>query len=159
MTPTLRPLVPGDLDAVLPLEAELFGRGKWTRGMFLSELSAPRRHYQVAERAGGIVGYAGIALGETSQVMTIGVHPGHRRQGIGRMLLSDLLEAARRFGAMEAILEVRIDAAAPQAMYTEFGFTPMGVRKNYYQAEGIDALVMHKQLRSRIGPVGSEVTE
>src|SRR5690625_2345581 len=159
MTPTLRPLVAADLDAVLSLEAELFGRGKWTRGMFLSELGAPRRHYQVAERAGGIVGYAGIALGETSQVMTIGVDPGHRRQGIGRMLLSDLLEAARRVGAMEAILEVRIGAAAPQVIYSECGFTRRGVPKSYSQGECIDALVMHKRLRSRIGQVGSEVTE
>src|SRR5699024_10212943 len=102
---------------------------------------------------------AGIALGETSQVMTIGVHPGHRRRGIGRMLMSDLLAAARAHGAREVILEVRVDAEAPQAMYRDFGFTPVGVRKNYYQSEGIDALVMHTRLTGRIGPVGSEVTQ
>ncbi len=148
-----------DLGPVERLEAELFGIGKWTRGMFLSELGAPLRHYRVAERDGQILGYAGIALGETSQVMTIGVHPGHRREGIGRLLLADLLDAAREAGAREVILEVRVDAEAPQAMYRKFGFDPIAVRKNYYQSEGVDALVMQKQLRRRIGPVGSEVAE
>ena len=148
-----------DLGPVEQLEAELFGIGKWTHGMFLSELGAPLRHYRVAERDGQILGYAGIALGETSQVMTIGVHPDRRREGIGRLLLADLLNAAREAGAREVILEVRVDAEAPQAMYRNFGFDPIAVRKNYYQSEGVDALVMQKQLRRRIGPVGSEVAE
>lgn len=149
-----------DVDQVHALEAELFGKGQWTRGMFLSELHAPWRHYVVAETAGAgegtIIGYAGIALGPTAQVMTIGVDPAHRRQGIGRTLFSNLLEAAMRHRSAEVILEVRVDSPAPIAMYEEFGFRPMGVRKNYYQAEGIDALVMHKRLRQGIGPVGSE---
>lgn len=159
MTAALRPMTVDDLGEVELLEADLFGRGSWTRGMFLSELHGPWRHYRVAEAAGRIIGYAGIALGETSQVMTIGVHPQWRRRGVGRLLFTDLLETAREFGALEVILEVRIDAEAPQAMYTDFGFTPLGVRKNYYQAEGIDALVMHKRLRRSVGPIGSEVTQ
>ena len=159
MTAVLRAMTGADLEEVESLEADLFGRGRWTRGMFLSELQGPRRHYRVAEADGRIIGYAGIALGETSQVMTIGVHPRWRRRGLGRLLFTDLLEAARDFGAIEVILEVRVDAEAPQAMYTDFGFTPLGVRKNYYQAEGIDALVMHKRLRRGVGPIGSEVTQ
>lgn len=155
---TLRPATSADLEDIVALETRLFGAGAWSRGMFLSELDAPWRHYRVAEHDGRILGYAGIALGETAQVMTIGVDPQHRRRGIGRLLFGDLLAAARTFGAREIILEVRVDAAAPQAMYTEFGFTPVGVRKNYYQSEGIDALVMHKEIRRRVGPVGSEVT-
>lgn len=158
MTPALRPLSVADLDVVLELEAELFGRGRWTRGMFLSEISGPSRHYRVAEADGRILGYAGVLLGDSAHVMTIGVHPGVRRRGIGRLLLTDLIDAARAAGASEILLEVRADAEAPQAMYRAFGFTPVGVRKNYYQAEGLDALVMHKQLTRRIGPVGSEVT-
>lgn len=158
MTPTLRPLTSADLDVVLELEAELFGRGSWTRGMFLSEISGLWRHYRVAESDGKILGYAGVLLGESSHVMTIGVRPSARRRGIGRLLLTDLIDAARAAGAREILLEVRTDAEAPQAMYRSFGFTPVGVRKNYYQAEGLDALVMHKQLTRRIGPVGSEVT-
>lgn len=157
MTGQLRPMCERDLDAVAALDAEVFGRGKWTRGMFQSELTAERRHYRVLEERGELRGYAGIALGESSQIMTIGVRSEHRRRGLGRGLLADLLDAARGFGAMEVILEVRIDAPGPQGLYKEFGFIPMGVRKNYYQAEGVDALVMHKRLRGGIGPVGSEV--
>src|SRR5690625_87238 len=159
MSLQLRPALESDLDVLAALDAELFGRGRWTKAMFLGELNAPLRHYRVAEAGGQIRGYAGITLGETAQVMTIGVHPEHRRQGIGRMLLADLLRAAKDFGAREVILEVRVDARGPQALYEEFGFVPFGVRKNYYQSEGIDALIMHKNLRRRLGPVGSEVWE
>lgn len=154
-------MVLGDLDAVADLEAELFGKGKWSRAMFVSELHAPWRHYIVAVPAGDpetILGYAGIALGESAQVMTIGVAPAARRQGIGRRLLTDLLREAEEHGSREAILEVRVDAEAPQAMYRKFGFIGIGVRKNYYQAEGIDALVMKKNLGPQVGPVGSEAT-
>lgn len=158
MTTKLRPMVDADVPEVAALEADLFGASRWTAGMFHNELASPRRHYRVAELAGHLIGYAGIALGETCQVMTIGVHPDHRRRGVGRTLFADLLAAARQAGAREVILEVRVDAEAPQAMYTDFGFRPIGVRKNYYQAEGIDALVMHKRLRRPLGPVGSEVT-
>lgn len=149
-----------DIDVVLELEADLFGVGQWSRGMFQAELQAPARHYRVAEESGGqIVGYAGVALGHTSQVMTIGVDSAWRRRGIGSALMKDLIEAACDWGGKEMILEVRIDAHPPQAMYEAFGFKPMGVRKNYYQAEGVDALVMHRQLRDGIGPIGSEVTQ
>jgi len=158
MSPDLRPMTPADVPEVAELEEVLFGRGRWRPSMFLSELRAPRRHYRVAEVGGVLAGYAGIALGESAQVMTIGVHPEHQRRGIGRVLFDDLLRAARAGGAREVVLEVRVDASVPQAMYASFGFTPLGVRKNYYQPEGIDALVMHKRLRRPLGPVGSEVT-
>jgi|SRR5690625_5030615 len=156
---SLLPMTEAHLDSIEELEAQIFGIGKWSRGMFQSELEAPARHYRVAHaEAVGVVGYAGVFLGESSQVMTIGVAPQWQRRGIGASLLADLIQAAREWGAKEMLLEVRVDAHPPQAMYKSFGFRRVGIRKNYYQAEGVDALVMHKQLRKGPGPIGSEVT-
>lgn len=177
-----------DLPEVSELDAELFGPSRWNRATFASELRAPWRHYVVAEvcvaeacagqhppgagaagespadageslaKGARLAGYAGIALGETAQVMTIGVNPAAQGQGIGRLLFTELLAQCEEYGCREVILEVRVDNAAAQGMYRDFGFAGIGVRKNYYQSEGIDALVMKKIFGPRIGPVGSEVT-
>lgn len=154
--PRLRPLSGADVPALAAIDAELFGPSAWSAGMIAEELAAPARHY-VGLDDGGLVGYAGIALGHTSQVMTIGVLGTHRRRGWGAALLSDLLAAARGVRAREVILEVRAGDPVPQHLYRRFGFRPVGVRPRYYQAEGADALVMSLTLIEPLGPIGSEV--
>ena len=39
-------------------------------------------------------------------------------------------------------LEVRMSNTGAQALYRRFGFSPVGVRKGYYQETNEDALVM-----------------
>ena len=39
-------------------------------------------------------------------------------------------------------LEVRVSNWGAQRLYSEFGFRPVGVRKNYYQEVNEDALIM-----------------
>lgn len=144
--PVLRPLRPNDLDRVLELEAQLFGLGAWTRGMFDDELGAPGRCYLAIEEGGRLVGYAGGLLAEESHVMTIGVAPEARRRGHGARLLGALMTEARRAGATSMVLEVRADDDGPQRLYRRFGFEPIGLRPGYYQLEGADALVMRAEL-------------
>ncbi|WP_324649637.1 ribosomal protein S18-alanine N-acetyltransferase [Georgenia sp. H159] len=142
---TLRPLRTEDLDRVLELEVELFGRGAWSREAYLAELAHPGRYYVAAERAGVVVGYAGIALAEDAEVMTVGVADAHRGQGIGTELLADLLARARAARARHVFLEVRVGNAAAQRLYERAGFVPVGTRRRYYGDE--DALVMRLTLR------------
>ena len=52
-----------------------------------------------------------------------------------------LLNEARRRGAEELFLEVRVDNEGAQALYRELGFETVSVRKRYYKG-GIDALTM-----------------
>lgn len=153
----LRRMRPGDIDAVLALETSLFARSAWSRGMFTEELGAAGRHYTVAETAGRIIGYAGIAVAATSQVMTIGVDPSQRRRGWGAALLQDLLTAADEARTRDVILEVRADHPSPQRLYRRFGFEQIGLRRQYYRAEGADAVVMQLHLRTGPGPIGAEL--
>jgi ribosomal-protein-alanine N-acetyltransferase len=37
---------------------------------------------------------------------------------------------------------VRVDNLRAQRLYERFGFQPVGIRRNYYQPSGVDALVM-----------------
>lgn len=40
------------------------------------------------------------------------------------------------------LLEVRVDNIPALALYERFGFARMGLRKRYYQPEGVDAYTM-----------------
>ena len=45
-------------------------------------------------------------------------------------------------GARAVSLEVRVSNWGAQRLYSRFGFRPVGIRKNYYQETGEDAVVM-----------------
>jgi len=146
---TLRPLREEDLDRVMELEAELFGRGAWSREVYLAELALPGRYYVAAEEDGVLVGYAGIALAEDSEVMTVGVAAASRGRGVGAALLTDLLDRARAARARHVFLEVRSGNDAAQRLYRRAGFEEIGTRPRYYGDE--DAVVMRLRLRSGQG--------
>jgi ribosomal protein S18 acetylase RimI-like enzyme len=93
---------------------------------------AENGRYVVAEVDGQIVGHAlldPLALAATRHVthLTVAVHPGWQRRGLGRALLEHLLEWARRAPAVEKIeLHVRSSNTGAQALYRSVGFTEMG---------------------------------
>ncbi|MEV5413858.1 ribosomal protein S18-alanine N-acetyltransferase [Thermopolyspora sp. NPDC052614] len=138
-----------DIPEVMRLERETFPLDAWSEGMMRGELAdQPRtRHYLVAVADGEIVAYAGLAAaGDQADVQTIAVRAERRRTGIGRALLSELIEEAVRRGAECVFLEVRADNPPAQAMYERFGFERIGVRRRYYD-DGTDAYTMMKKLR------------
>jgi ribosomal-protein-alanine N-acetyltransferase len=132
-----------DVDPVAALERELFDDA-WSVEMFWDELAqGETRTYLVAADGDEIVGYAGLAaMPDEAYVQTIAVVPARRRQGIGALLLTALLDDARRRGLARVGLEVRVDNPAAIALYERFGFTGVAVRRRYYQPSGVDALVM-----------------
>ncbi len=140
-----------DLDRVIALEHALFPDDAWSRGMFWSELADARhpaatRTYVVAETPEGrIVGYAGLAaVAGTGDVQTIAAARDHWGTGLGALLLTALLRAATAAECHEVLLEVRVDNARAQRLYTRFGFEPIGIRKGYYQPGNVNALVMRR---------------
>ena len=88
--------------------------------------------YLVAERDGRLVGHAVVvpmALAATRHIvrLTIVVHPGAERQGIGRRLLSSLIEWARAAPGVRKIeLNVRSTNAGAIALYRSLGFEEQG---------------------------------
>jgi len=147
VTVTLRPMTRADLGAVMRLEEELFAPDTWTRAMYLEELGLrDTRRYLVAVDGDEVVGYAGlIAYPDEAHIATIGVTAARQGEGIGGTLLDALLaEADRRTPVV--LLEVRATDEATQRLYRRRGFTPIGVRPNYYPLSGEDAVVMRREL-------------
>jgi ribosomal-protein-alanine N-acetyltransferase len=97
---------------------------------------------------GRIVGYVLFwFLPEEVDIHNIAVHPDFRRQGIGRLLLEQAVDAARRQERLRVTLDVRFSNAPAQNLYRSFGFVIRGLRKGYYSDNGEDALVMALELR------------
>ena len=147
MTYGIRPLRPGDLDRVAELEPALFGPDDWSAATYHQELQTPGRTYlATVDAEDRLVGWAGVAAGDETQVMTIGVDPAHRRRGLATAMLAELVDVARRAGARSMLLEVRSDDDGARTLYERAGFTGVGTRRRYYQRSGRDALVMRLEL-------------
>lgn len=90
-----------------------------------------------------VLAYGGFWLiVDEAHIGTLAVHPNRRRRGLGSLLLAALLDKAVEMGAVVATLEVRVSNVAAQNLYHTFGFERVGLRRNYYQDSGEDALIM-----------------
>ncbi|MBX3095036.1 MAG: ribosomal protein S18-alanine N-acetyltransferase [Cryobacterium sp.] len=144
----LRRASTSDLDAIMALENETFGADAWASETMRAELKGRHGYYLVAHPVGSpgdIEGYAGLLSprgAPEADVQTIAVSAEARRHGLGRTLMNSLIGEARERGARELFLEVRADNPAAQSLYLALGFEQLAVRPNYYQPDGVDALVM-----------------
>jgi [ribosomal protein S18]-alanine N-acetyltransferase len=139
----LLPMRRRHIGQVLDIERRVYPR-PWTMTLFLSEIvQRSTRFYLVARAHRRVVGYAGLmVLGDEAHVTNIAVDPAHHRRKIASRLLFALISEARRRGASACTLEVRVANHAAQSLYHQFGFAPVGIRKNYYAETGEDALIM-----------------
>jgi [ribosomal protein S18]-alanine N-acetyltransferase len=131
------------LKGVMAIERQVYPR-PWSPNLFLSELNELRnRAYLVAKMGKEVIGYGGVmCYGDEAHVTTIAVDPAHHRRKVGTRLLYELIQESIRMGARAVSLEVRVSNWGAQVLYSRFGFRPVGIRKNYYQETGEDALVM-----------------
>jgi len=147
MTVVLGPLTRTDAARCAELESQLFdGDDPWPARAFLAELEAKHIHYVAARTDDKLVGYGGIArLGRKKpyeyEIHTIGVDAAYQGQGIGRQLLTALLEYAN---GGTIFLEVRTDNDAAISLYESVGFVRVGMRRRYYRASGAYAYTMRR---------------
>lgn len=78
-------------------------------------------------------------------IVTLDVHPEHRRLGLGRHLMTVLKEIAKSSGANLLRLEVSSDDAGAQTFYSRVGFSVVGKLEKYY-LDRIDALVLERSI-------------
>jgi len=142
-----------DIDRIMAvMEAAfdpLYGEA-WNRRQVEDALLAGNCHYFLADRNGDAAGNGEPASGfflsrvgiDEEELLLIAVQPDSRCAGIGRRLIESLVESARIRGSSRIFLEMRRNNPA-ENLYRNFGFQPIGVRKNYYkQSDGqlIDAI-------------------
>jgi ribosomal-protein-alanine N-acetyltransferase len=89
-------------------------------------------------------------VADESELLLLAVRSSDHRRGVGRRLLEDFLERARKDGVARVHLEVR-DGNPAVGMYRAAGFSPVGRRRNYYHAPNgkrFDAITLAHQISS-----------
>ena len=116
----------------------------WTLEQLGSQLKDPQHEFIVAlDPEGRVLGYVGMMyVLDEGYISNVAVAPAARRQGIGRALISELMERAAALKLAFVTLEVRCGNAAAIALYEKQGFVPVGRRKNYYDFPREDAILM-----------------
>ena len=118
----------------------------WSENSVASEINNPLSLWLVALDGGTVAGYVGSqSVGEEADVMNVAVHPDYRRRGIGRELVTELINALKEKGVYSLALEVRASNAPAIALYEQMGFAQVGVRPNYYRNPKENAWIMRKE--------------
>ena len=132
-----------DLRPIATLEKLCFGKDSWPWVEILAALTLPGTIRLKAEQAGAIIGFVigdRRARKDLGWVASIGVHPSHRRRGLGRRLL-DACE--QKLGTKRVRLSLRRSNEQALALYRLVGYSQVGVWPEYYR-DGEDALVMER---------------
>ena len=139
-----------DLIEVVEIEDQS-GLSRWGWAAYYAELQTGNRDLMLVAYPTNssilehrrVAGY--IVARETAgelHINNVAVREHYRRQGIGRALLSCIMEKAVRLGVRTAFLEVRHGNRAAQALYEQCGFKAIAQRSNYYSDPTEDAVVM-----------------
>lgn len=133
-----------DVPEIAALEKVCF-KVPWSEKSFRDEMSNKLAIYRVAKDNGKCIGYAGFwnVSGEGG-ITNVAVLPEYRRQGIGSMLIAEMIKTAEALKLDLLTLEVRKSNTAAQGLYSKFDFEIIGERKRYYSDNGEDAFIMTK---------------
>ena len=128
--------------AVAELEKQNFSE-PWPDIAVRGELTNKLALWLVALEDGEVVGYVGSqTVLQEADMMNIAVADTHRRRGIAKMLVEELI---RQLDAYQLSLEVRASNAPAIALYETLGFHQVGLRRNYYRNPKEDALILRKE--------------
>ncbi len=138
-------LRPERIESLYTLETLCF-TVPWTKQAFENELDNENACYVLLCEGETVIGYCAFwQAADSADITNVAVHPGYRRQGLGKKLLMRLLEEAASRGVGQIYLEVRLSNLAAQALYSACGFSRVGLRKKYYADNNEDAVIMAKE--------------
>lgn len=145
----IRDFKPEDFEVLWRMDQECFPPGiSYSK----RELTAYLRHRGVFtlvatdNLSGEAKGFIVVQTGTTGHIITIDVSPGTRRSGVGTLLMKAAEERLRSGGARAVGLETAVDNVAALSFYKMHGYSVVRTWPRYY-SNGVDALVLKKELR------------
>ena len=87
-------------------------------------------------------------LGGECEILSLGILPERRREGVGRTLVQAVLDAAPGRESASVVLEVAVDNAPARVLYASLGFVAVGHRPRYYRRlhGRADALILRRSV-------------
>ena len=133
---------PEDAGAIATAE-ELIFSDPWTYEDILKTVSTEGAMCYSALKDGELVAYViGRVITPEGEIYRIATLPDHRGRGIAYRLLDFAVKTEVGLGLESLFLEVRKNNLPARALYTSYGFSEVGVRKNYYKDPTDDAIIM-----------------
>ena len=145
----LRRLAVSDVDALFRLESLSLPADTWSRGQLGRQLTDVRSTNLGVFASEDLVGFVlAKSLFDESELYQIAVSPDQQGRGLAQQLLNALIAQLRRESIARVMLEVRASNLRAIDLYTRFGFTVDGRRKDYYWIEcgREDALLLSYQV-------------
>ena len=128
------------LEGVHKIERESFS-DPWSLKAFEEVLENPHVTFTLCFDGDALAGYViGMGVAPEGEIANIAVAPAYRRRSIGRALLDNYVSGATDTEIF--FLEVREGNIPARALYEGYGFSVLGVRKNYYKNPRENAIVM-----------------
>ena len=117
----------------------------WSYEVLKEELLSDSSLYVGAKKQNEIIGFAGIKVViDEADIMNIVVKKSYRNNGIGSLLLENLILISNKKNLNFINLEVDCKNTIAINLYKKFGFEEISLRKNYYKNN--DAMIMKKKL-------------
>jgi ribosomal-protein-alanine N-acetyltransferase len=146
----IRTMSENDVSEVIAVERASY-QFPWSEGIFRDCLRVGYVCRVVTVRD-TIIGYGVMSVGAgEAHILNLCISELSRCKGVGRQLLTYLIERGAAAGMSEAFLEVRPSNTSAIRLYQSVGFEQVGMRRGYYQAVGgrEDAAVLKLALRPR----------
>ncbi len=134
-----------DIGKIVLLEQQIF-IDPWSAYSFETELAYGENCIALVGLTDHIiVAYSlSLMIFDELHIHNIGVDLSHRRKGYAELMLKMILEIAALKHVRTIHLEVRRSNEAAISLYSKYGFEIVGIRKNYYQRQNEDAILMTK---------------
>ena len=135
-----------DLESIKNILASDFDNF-WSFDVLEDELECDNSYVIVAKNTDNtIVGFAGLkTILDEADIINIVVKKDFRHNGIGSILLENLINYSKNMNMKTITLEVNENNLSAIRLYDKFSFDKLGIRKKYYNGES-DAIIMSKKL-------------
>ncbi len=136
-----------DVDEVFQIEELIHPEHHWSKDSFYNELANNlASYYCVKDTSDKILAYIGCwHIIEEAHITSLAVHPDYRRKQLAQILIIKAIEDCYKDMIKYVTLEVRESNTEAISLYEKFLFETIGMRKNYYQDNGENALIMFTQ--------------
>ena len=148
MTIQILELTNEDIDAILPLENELYHK-PWLKKDYEYELNEnPFAYYlkMIDKDSNEIMGYIGFWIKfEYAEITKLSIAKKYQGYKLSKLLMNDAERRIRLAECVNITLEVRVSNTVAINLYKSCGFENAATRKRYYE-NGEDAYLMLKEI-------------
>lgn len=133
---------PEDISGVSKIEERCFS-DPWSLEAVREGLENSLDTWLVLKEKEGILGYCvfRIIAGE-GELLRIAVLPEFQGRGLSKKLMDQMVEYSRKKKAETMFLEVRESNEKARNLYRSYGFSEVGIRKDYYRNPVENAVIM-----------------